>query len=224
MRRCVFMHSRMLPFFTWIHRVYDFICLHNFQSPDTSNTVYLVLHYFAFGSGTKFMSDQANSVPDSHRNGATMMFIDFVDSFWEDIFPLMYDTTDKTNFRGFLGPNHMRVSSNQVLLRMTGPRPAQLSGQWRNEPKCISLQEIIWGTKTLSRLEAIKREVDPTGVFNCHGCVGNNWAIPDADADDEAATPSGSDSPASAALPRTYHSTCLELLLVAVLSIKLIGW
>lgn len=197
--------------------------------------VYLGGHYFAFGSGTQFMSDQANSVPHSHRNGATMIFGDFnVDSFYEDIFPKMYDTTDKTNFPGFIGPNHASlVKSGPMKDDWTKACPLEWTMEERAK-KCIPLQEIIWGTKTLSRLEAIKREVDPAGVFNCQGCVGNNWAIPDAEADAEAdadagadtevSTPSGGNSPASAALPRTYRSTGLELLLVAVLSIKFIGW
>ena len=152
------------------------------------------------------------------------MFIDFGDSFWEDIFPYMYDTTDKTNFPGFLGPNHASlVKSGPMKDDWTKACPTEWTMEERAQ-KCISLQEIIWGTKTLSRLEAIKREVDPSGVFNCQGCVGNNWAVTEADVDGEAATPSGSDSPASAALPRAYRSTAFELLLIAFLSIKLIGW
>ena len=39
----------------------------------------------------------------------------------------------------------------------------------------ISLQEGIYGTKLLKRLEAIKVDVDPNFMFDCFGCIGNNW-------------------------------------------------
>jgi len=38
--------------------------------------------------------------------------------------------------------------------------------------ECISIQEAVWGTKNLRRLEAIKRSVDPTNILDCYHCVG----------------------------------------------------
>ena len=36
------------------------------------------------------------------------------------------------------------------------------------------MQEAIYGTKLLRRLEAIKAKVDREFMFDCHGCIGNN--------------------------------------------------
>ena len=49
--------------------------------------------------------------------------------------------------------------------------PLDWSKEERDE-KCVSLQEAIWGTKVLQRLEEIKLKVDPHFMFNCNGCVG----------------------------------------------------
>ena len=38
----------------------------------------------------------------------------------------------------------------------------------------ISLQEAIYGTKTLERLEGIKETIDPNYMFDCYSCIGNN--------------------------------------------------
>lgn len=38
----------------------------------------------------------------------------------------------------------------------------------------ISLQEAIYGTKLLKRLEQIKEDIDPNYMFDCYGCIGNN--------------------------------------------------
>ena len=40
--------------------------------------------------------------------------------------------------------------------------------------KCFPLQEIIYGTKLLGHLEAIKEATDPNNMLNCMGCIGNN--------------------------------------------------
>ena len=40
----------------------------------------------------------------------------------------------------------------------------------------VSQQEIIYGTKLLARLEAIKEAIDPDYMFDCYRCIGNNRA------------------------------------------------
>ena len=37
----------------------------------------------------------------------------------------------------------------------------------------IPLQEAIYGTETLKRLEAIKEQIDPDYMFDCNNCIGN---------------------------------------------------
>lgn len=39
------------------------------------------------------------------------------------------------------------------------------------EKLCFSVQESIWGTETLDRLETIKAAVDPDNMFDCYPCV-----------------------------------------------------
>ena len=55
----------------------------------------------------------------------------------------------------------------------TKPCPSEWTQEERNE-KCVSIQETIYGTKVLARLEAIKEAIDPNYMFDCAGCIGNN--------------------------------------------------
>ena len=48
-----------------------------------------------------------------------------------------------------------------------------------SEEQCISLQEHVWGTDGLARLEAIKAKVDPQGLFQCQKCVGFKGPVRD---------------------------------------------
>jgi len=131
--------------------------------------------YYAFGTGTNSASDQANSLSSAHRGCGLKIFLD-PDAFFSIYFASMYDTSDKANFPAFLGSNHAGTN-------MVGPRkddwtkacPKELTQKERDE-NCISLQEAIYGTKTLARLEAIKESVDPNYMFDCNGCIGNNRA------------------------------------------------
>ena len=38
------------------------------------------------------------------------------------------------------------------------------------------MQEAIYGTKLLARLESIKEAIDPDYMFDCYKCIGNNRA------------------------------------------------
>ena len=54
-------------------------------------------------------SDQSNALSDAHREGGYMIFGAhslFDDLFYTHLFPGIYDTSDKTNFPGFIGSNH----------------------------------------------------------------------------------------------------------------------
>ena len=54
-------------------------------------------------------------------------------------------------------------------------KPCSQEWTWEEKKeKCISGQEAIYGTEVLSRLEAIKLDVDPGFIFNCSRCIGNN--------------------------------------------------
>ena len=48
-----------------------------------------------------------------------------------------------------------------------------------SEEQCVSLQEHVWGTDGLAKLEAIKAKVDPQGLFQCQKCVGFKGPVRD---------------------------------------------
>eukprot|EP00984_Skeletonema_dohrnii_P030527 scaffold22078_cov84-Skeletonema_dohrnii-CCMP3373.AAC.2 len=95
--------------------------------------------YYAFGGATVSGSDQANSLSQAHRDAAFMVALLFTAdeeaNFWGNLFPQMYEDWTK-------------------------PCPREWTFEERGE-KCISLQEAIYGTERLARLEAIKKAVDP---------------------------------------------------------------
>ena len=163
--------------------------------------------YYAFGGATASGSDQANALSQAHRNAAFMA--SFSDDFWGNLFPQMFDISDKTEFPPVFGSNHAGpFTSGPLKEDWTKPCPPEWTFEERRE-KCISFQEAIYGTERLARLEAIKKAVDPQFIFNCANCIGNN--LPEAskslDQDDEpspsepeplSASPSESDEPSGA--------------------------
>ena len=44
---------------------------------------------------------------------------------------------------------------------------------------CVSVQEHVWGTDGLAKLEAIKDKLDPQGIFQCPKCVGFKGPVRD---------------------------------------------
>merc|ERR1712137_1180996 len=138
------------------------------------------LFYASFRSMTKFSSDQANSLSEAHREAGNMVVMAWVefydDKFWTEIFPKVYDTTNPEQFPGFIGSNHAGAHVRGPLKDdWTKACPLDWTFEERND-KCIPLQECIYGTKRLKRLEAIKEAIDPTYMFDCIGCIGNNRA------------------------------------------------
>ena len=49
----------------------------------------------------------------------------------------------------------------------------------KREKKCVSVQEHVWGTDGLAKLEAIKEKIDPQGLFQCQKCVGFKGPVRD---------------------------------------------
>ena len=148
--------------------------------------------YKAFGGkAASAVSDQMDSLSNAHRAAGYMTGAPFEsvynDIFFSTIFPQMYDTTDKSSFPAFLGGNHAGINTRGPLKSdWTKACPLEWTQEERDE-KCVSLQECIWGTKLLKRLEEIKESIDPDYIFDCNGCVGNNR--------DKSATTTSSPSP-----------------------------
>ncbi len=137
--------------------------------------------YYAYGFATAGLSDQANSLSKAHRDAAAMVLFFNLESgdeanFWSNLFPKMFDVSDKTKFPPVFGSNHAGpLLTGPLKEDWTKPCPREWTFKERNE-KCISSQEAIYGTELLSRLEAIKKAVDPHFMFNCQSCIGNNIA------------------------------------------------
>mmetsp|Transcript_8477 Transcript_8477/g.10697 ORF Transcript_8477/g.10697 Transcript_8477/m.10697 type:complete len:636 (-) Transcript_8477:263-2170(-) len=130
--------------------------------------------YLAFGGGARTASDQANSVSKAHRDAGGWPLASNTDAFWGEFFPQMYDISDKTNFPAVFGANHAgSTPSGPRKDNWTEPCPKEWTFEKRSE-ECISMQESIYGTKLLKRLEAIKEVVDPNYMLDCAYCIGNN--------------------------------------------------
>ena len=75
---------------------------------------------------------------------------------------------------GMVEYNHLSADQfGPLKSNISVPCPLDYSHAERVE-KCFSVQEATWGTQGLARLEAIKKKVDPKGLFNCQKCVGFN--------------------------------------------------
>jgi len=133
--------------------------------------------YLAFGGVARTASDQANSLSSAHRDAAGMFYFstfDEIDYFWSELFPKMFDISDKSVFPPVFGGNHAgMLSSGPRKDDWTKACPPEWPLEERAE-KCISVQEAVYGTTILKRLEAIKEAVDPNYMFDCHRCIGNN--------------------------------------------------
>ena len=181
--------------------------------------------YYAYGVATNSFSDQANSLPQTLREAATMANgLATKDFFWSDLFPKMYDVSDKTKFPAVFQSNHAGPSAHGPLKDdWTKACPQEWTVEERKE-KCISAQEAIYGTELLRRLEAIKMKVDPDFMFNCNGCIGNNLdvvKVPEVEAEVPLDEPSSIavDEPSSASGASTYAAAISATMLSLFLSL-----
>ena len=145
--------------------------------------------YNAFGGAAASGSDQASALSQAHRDAAFLVSLfhtaDEEANFWGNLFPKMFDISDKNNFPPVFGSNHAGFLLTGPLKEdWTKPCPREWTFEERGE-KCISFQEAIYGTKRLAWLEAIKKAVDPQFIFNCINCVGNNLPEASKSKDDE---------------------------------------
>jgi len=130
-------------------------------------------YYLAFGSGTASASDQANSLSDAHRQAAFKALVP-ADNFYGSEFASLFNTTDADSFPSFKGANHVgNTFMGPMRDDWTRACPSDLTQEERAS-ECVSIQETLWGTETLARLERIKEAIDPNYMFDCEGCAGNN--------------------------------------------------
>jgi len=88
---------------------------------------------------------------------------------------LPYQTADGGNkFLGATEYNHISPDVVGPLKKdWTSPCPRDLTREERSN-QCMSLQEAVWGTDMLAKLESIKKEFDAQHLFNCYNRVGNS--------------------------------------------------
>jgi FAD/FMN-containing dehydrogenase len=132
--------------------------------------------YLAFGGVTGNAQDTSvTSLSRAHREAGFMVPIFFMNEYVWEMLNEMYDFSDSTNTPAYIGGNHYPhdvfgpLKSDTTMLCNTF--------EWTFEEAdelCVSVQTTVWGTENLVRLEAIKKEIDPNGLFDCQTCVGNS--------------------------------------------------
>jgi len=132
--------------------------------------------YWAFGGNTGFSHDQTSSLSTAHRNAGVMILPDdlvYEFDFWSPLLPEIFDFTTGI-IPPYIGSNHLAPDFYGPLkANPTKPCPISNLTRLEAETMCHSAQEAVWGTETLTRLESIKKAVDPKGMFDCFRCVGN---------------------------------------------------
>jgi len=127
--------------------------------------------YFAFSLNTQKSHDQKSSVPQSYRDGALMIFTPA-----EDVlgFILGDFNNSMTDFPSVIGSNHAGPNHlGPLKSNWNHACPITWSHAKRNR-LCISQQEFTYGSTVLARLEKIKETIDPSYMFDCNKCIGNN--------------------------------------------------
>ena len=129
--------------------------------------------YFAFGTNPGITHDQTASLSEAHREAGVMMLVPQIVPD-RTLLDSCYDMSNKNSFPPMFGSNH--AGPNHVgPLRSDWTQMCPLEWtQERRERECIPQQEVIYGTERLARLEEIKKNIDPTYMFNCNKCIGNN--------------------------------------------------
>lgn len=77
-----------------------------------------------------------------------------------------------TEIPSYIGGNHF-LSGMYGPLKSDPTKACDALSFEEADEKCFPTQAAVWG-ENLARLEAIKKEIDPSGIFNCNKCVGNN--------------------------------------------------
>jgi len=161
--------------------------------------------YFAFGGNVEFTHDQMNSLSTAHRTaGAMIAYLAVIfRPVWVDE---LYDFSDIDNLPPHIGSNHLGPNTYGpfIPLNRTVSCPIWMLTNTEAETMCISPQEAVYGTKTLKRLEVIKKKVDPNQIFDCFRCIGNKVQL-----DDMSLTPPPSTSSSTGNKSQQFHNIVL---------------
>jgi len=127
------------------------------------------LPYFAHAG--KAATDQTTSLSKAHYNAGFQSYVtaEGAAAFLEMAYNV--SSTD-TEIPSYIGGNHF-LSDMYGPLKSDPTKPCDALSFEEADEKCFPTQAGVWG-ENLARLEAIKKEIDPSGIFNCNKCVGNN--------------------------------------------------
>jgi len=128
--------------------------------------------YFGYGGNMATAHDQASSLSQASRDAGIMMFSVPNNQF---VMETLYGIgSDDTTIPAFLGGNHFD-GTEYGPLKTDPTKPCDTVDSSEANQRCFSTQAAVWGSENLARLEAIKKKIDPNGIFNCNKCVGNNY-------------------------------------------------
>ena len=123
------------------------------------------------GGYLEYAHDQMSAIPPfQRRSGLSSTGLADLDEELQN--RLLKDfLKDENEFPGITEVNHVCIGSYGPLKSDHSKIcPREYSEEQKKE-ECISLQESIWGTEILSRLEDIKTKVDPDVLFDCNICI-----------------------------------------------------
>lgn len=172
---------------------------------------------YVLGGNVAIGDDGLSAIPESRRQSGFLMHVPDGAPFESRVLKAIYEETG-TNFPGILCHNHMGLGATGPLKSdWTKACPKSLSAEEKAE-QCISIQEAVWGTELLGRLESIKQSVDSKSLLVCPGGVGYQGKVATATTSPTMA-PVGTPSPTSStSLARQLehgYNRCLNLLFAA---------
>lgn len=131
---------------------------------------------YVLGGQLAVSDDGLTSVPDFQRKAGFMLFLiggESVESFLRGTFEEYIGGNSSTKaFPG--GSEYLHISPiayGPLKDDWTKACPDSLS-DFEKAKKCLSLQESVWGTEQLAKLEEVKEKADPEHLFQCFDCVG----------------------------------------------------
>jgi len=150
----------------------------------TPNASHVLMEFVKAGSGSfqyilggeiARSSDGMSAVSEAYRQASFMVSLD------GKTIPLFRASMEQykgknsyedSNFPGGTEYNHIGADEMGPLKSdWTKVCPDEWTMGQRNA-KCVSLQESVWGTQTLEKLENIKKQLDPHYRMQCFDCVG----------------------------------------------------
>ena len=132
--------------------------------------------YHIMGGNVGKLHDQMTSLSDIYRiAGAQSVGI----MNWYSSVLAFYPEAPEGKVLGGTEYNHFLSDTYGPLKSdLSAGCPAELTHA-ESEEQCVSLQEHVWGTDGLAKLEAIKAKLDPQGIFQCQKCVGFKGPVRD---------------------------------------------